>query len=73
MPEPDYAEEIGALRRALSSGELTIETQAEGRVTYRSVKEIRDAIAHFTEEAAKAAPSGQAASFGFSAVAFSRE
>lgn len=72
MPAPDYAEEITALRSALSTGELTIESGGE-RVTYQSFADVKKRLDYFVAEAASAsaAPTNRAV-FGFSTVAFDR-
>lgn len=53
MPAPDFATEIAALEAGMASGEATIESDGE-RVTYRSIKDIRDALAYFRQRAANA-------------------
>ncbi len=74
MPAPDYTTELAALRGALATGELTIESNGE-RVTYQSFADIRGRVAYF--EGLAACASGvagrPASSFGFSAVAFDRD
>ncbi|SFK41828.1 phage head-tail joining protein [Caulobacter sp. UNC279MFTsu5.1] len=74
MPAPDYTTEIAALRGALATGELTIESNGE-RVTYQSFADIRNRITYFEGLAAAAAgvAGRSSSSFGFSAVAFDRE
>ena len=53
----DYAAKIGRLEEALSSGELTVESDGD-RVTYRSVPELRQAIELLkTSQREAAAPS----------------
>lgn len=37
---------VDALEKALASGALSVETPDFGRVTYRSVAELKDAIAY---------------------------
>lgn len=53
MPAPDFASEMAALEAGMASGEATIESDGE-RVTYRSVRDIRDALAYFRNRAAAA-------------------
>ncbi|KQZ31718.1 phage head-tail joining protein [Caulobacter sp. Root1472] len=74
MPAPDYATEITALRGALATGELTIESNGE-RVTYQSFADIRNRLTYFEglRDAASGVAGRPASSFGFSAVAFDRE
>jgi hypothetical protein len=72
MPAPDYSAEIEALRLGLAASELTIEMNGE-RVTYQSFADIDKRIRYF--EALRDSQSGvsRGSSFGFSAVAFSRD
>ncbi len=58
MPAPDYAEEIATLRAGLASGEAEIQTPDGARVRYRSVDEIRKAIAAFRVMADEASNGG---------------
>lgn len=53
MPAPDYSTEVAALERALSSGELTVESDGD-RVTYRSITDVRAALDYFQRKAAAA-------------------
>jgi len=59
------------LRAALASGELTVETDGD-RVTYRSVSDLKSALAHFREEAAQAR-TPFAPTFGVTVAAFDRD
>lgn len=72
MPAPDYALEIGGLRDALASGELTIETNGE-RVTYQSFAQIKARLDYFEGLASASGVDAPASQFGFSAVGFSRD
>lgn len=54
----DYSTKIAALETALASGELTVESDGE-RVTYRSTRDLKDALSYFKAEQAQAvAPNG---------------
>lgn len=69
----DYSAKIASLEDALSSGELTVESDGE-RITYRSVADLKAALSYFKEAQAGAAPPNPSQpGFGFSAAAFSRE
>ncbi|VTO10675.1 MULTISPECIES: phage head-tail joining protein [Brevundimonas] len=64
---------VAALEAALGSGELTVESQGD-RVTYRSIKDLREALAYFTEKlAASQRAAGRGDGFGFSAPSFTRD
>ena len=68
----DLAAKITALEDALASGELTVESQGD-RMTYRNVKELREALDYFKrQQPADPLASGRP-SFGFSAVGFCRD
>ena len=56
MAAPDYATEIAQLQAAVSSGELTIESNGE-RVTYRSMDDLMRALSYYESKAAEAATS----------------
>ncbi|ADK99396.1 phage head-tail joining protein [Brevundimonas subvibrioides] len=73
MAEIDPQTQITALENALSSGELTVESNGD-RVTYRSVADLTSALDYFRSKlATQTAAPGTRSSFGFSAVAFSRD
>ena len=73
MSSPDYSTKIAALEAALASGELTVESDGD-RVTYRSVRDLTDALSYFrSRQDAEANPLGAQAPFGFSAASFCRE
>ena len=48
----DYAAKKEALEEALMAGELTVESDGD-RVTYRSIADLRSAIAYCDEQLAK--------------------
>lgn len=54
---------VDALEKALASGALMVETPDFGRVTYRSVAELKDAIAYAKSVVAPAATTQSYASF----------
>ena len=56
----DYSAKIIALESALASGELTVESDGE-RVTYRSVRDLKEALSYFkAEQVTSLSPSGVA-------------
>lgn len=54
----DYSTKITALESALASGELTVESDGE-RVTYRSVRDLKEALVYFKEAQVSVATTGQ--------------
>lgn len=54
---------VDALERALASGALTVESPDAGKVTYRSVAELKVAIAYAREQLAAAASTNVPQSF----------
>lgn len=68
----DLAAKIAALEEALASGELTVESQGD-RMTFRSVKELREAIDYFKRQLPADPLATDRPGFGFSAVGFCRD
>lgn len=73
MAAVDPAVRVADLEAALGSGELTVESAGD-RLTYRNIRELREAIDYFKARAIEAAtPPGAAPAFGFSAPSYCRD
>ncbi len=64
----DPAASIAALEDALASGELTVEIDGK-RVSYRTVAELREALAYFKTKQAEQSGAGVSSSY----VSFARD